>query len=370
MGYACLRQVRERRGDDQYAGGPGEGSEWGIPMVTITDVAQEAGVSVSTVSHVVNGTRFVKPDTRAKVMAAIERLDYTPSTSAQSLKKNVTHTIGMIVTSSTNPYFAEVVAGVESRLYDAGFNLMLCNSGRDIDKQRSYIRTLKGKRIDGLLILESVVSEAYLELLASCSFPVVLMDMEAPGVASVIDDSEHGGYLATSYLIAQGHRDLGCITGSADHYQSQQRYRGFLRALEDAGLEPNPAWVYAGNLEIGGGEAAVRHLRQGDRRPTGLFAFNDLSALGAISQASRQGLRVPEDLSIIGYDDIEITRLFTPSLTTVRQRVDRLCHEACRLLTTAMATKAPATEHVRVKPELVIRDSVHPPSVATTGEPR
>jgi DNA-binding LacI/PurR family transcriptional regulator len=337
-------------------------------MVTITDVAKAAGVSVSTVSHVVNGTRFVKPDTRAKVMAAIERLDYTPSTSAQSLKKNVTHTIGMIVTSSTNPYFAEVVAGVEARLYEAGFNLMLCNSGRDIDKQRSYIHTLKGKRIDGLLILESVVSETYLELLASCPFPVVLMDMEAPGLASVTDDSEEGGYLATAYLIAQGHRDIGCITGPRAHFQSRQRYRGYRRALTEAGLEPNPDWIQAGNLEVDGGEAAVRHLCQGDRRPTALFAFNDLSALGAMSQARRERLRVPDDLSIIGYDDIELARLFAPALTTVRQGVERLCHEVARLLTTAIATKAPLIEQIRVKPELVIRDSVRSPAVSPNGQ--
>ncbi|QTF93087.1 substrate-binding domain-containing protein, partial [Halomonas sp. BM-2019] len=300
---------------------------------------------------------------------AIERLDYTPSTSAQSLKKNVTHTIGMIVTSSTNPYFAEVVAGVESRLYEAGFNLMLCNSGRDIDKQRSYIHTLKGKRIDGLLILESAVSEAYLELLASCSFPIVLMDMEAPGLASVTDDSEQGGYLATAHLIAQGHRSIGCITGPEGHFQSRQRYRGFRRALEDAGLAFNPDWVCAGNLEAEGGEAAIRRLCRGTTRPTALFAFNDLSALGAMSQARREGLRVPEALSIIGYDDIELARLFAPALTTVGQGVERLCDEATRLLTTAIATKAPIIEQIRVEPELVIRDSVRSPAVSPNGRP-
>lgn len=330
-------------------------------MVTITDVAKAAGVSVSTVSHVVNDTRFVKPETRARVMAAIERLDYTPSSSAQSLKKNVTHTVGMIVTSSTNPYFAEVVSGVEAALYAAGFNLMLCNSGRDIDRQRSYIRTLKGKRIDGLLVLESVISEEFLALLTACPFPVVLMDNEAPALASVVDDSEQGGYLATRYLIEQGHREIGCITGPADHYQSRQRYRGFRRALAEAGLEVEPAWVQAGNLEVGGGEAAIQALAAGARRPTALFAFNDLLALGAIGEATRRGWRVPEALSIIGYDDIEIARLLSPSLTTLRQQTDRLCREACRLLTTAIAAKEPVFEQVRIAPQRVIRDSVREP---------
>ncbi|MBB3229224.1 LacI family DNA-binding transcriptional regulator [Halomonas stenophila] len=327
-------------------------------MVTITDVARAAGVSVSTVSHVLNGTRFVKAETRERVMSAIERLDYTPSTSAQSLKKNVTHTIGMIVTSSTNPYFAEVVSGVEASLYASGFNLMLCNSGRDIDKQRSYIRTLKGKRIDGLLVLESMISEEFLDLLASCPFPVVLMDNEAPALASVVDDSEHGGYLATAQLIAQGHRAIGCITGPADHHQSRQRYRGFQRALAEAGIELNPDWVYAGSMEADGGEAAIQALCRARRRPTALFAFNDLSALGAMGEARRQGLRVPEDLSIIGYDDIEIARLFSPSLTTVRQQAGVLCREASRLLTTAIADKKASVEHLEVAPELVVRDSV------------
>ncbi|ATJ83587.1 substrate-binding domain-containing protein [Halomonas beimenensis] len=330
-------------------------------MVTITDVAKAAGVSVSTVSHVLNGTRFVKEETRARVRAAVERLDYTPSSSAQSLKKHMTHTVGMLVTSSANPYFAEVVSRLESSLYAAGFNLMLCNSGRDIDKQRSYIRTLKGKRIDGLLVLESVMSPAYRELLASCPFPVVLLDMEAPGLASVSDDSEQGGYLATSHMIAQGHRAIGCITGPAEHHQSSRRYRGFSRALREAGIALDPDWVFPGNLEVDGGEAAIRRLCRGERRPTALFAFNDLSALGAISQATRQGLSVPDDLSVIGYDDIEIARLLIPALTTVRQQTDTMCREACRLITSAIAARVPVSEHLRIPPELIVRDSVKPP---------
>jgi LacI family transcriptional regulator len=333
-------------------------------MMTITDVAKEAGVSVSTVSHVVNNTRFVKPETRARVMQAIQILDYTPSISAQSLKKNVTHTVGMIVTCSTNPYFAEIVSQIESQLYESGFNLILCNSGQDFVKQRNYIRTLKGKRIDGLLVLESVVSDAFLKLVESCNFPVVLMDMEAEELASVTDDSEAGGYLATSCLIARGHREIGCITGPADHHQSRLRYRGFLRALDEAGIELNPDWVYAGNLEADSGESAVVQLCRDAQRPTGLFAFNDLSALGAMSQAARQGLRVPEDLSIIGYDDIQIARLFSPSLTTVRQQIGDICSQTCRLLTGAIASKTATSEHIRVPPKLVVRDSVSAPPLS------
>lgn len=331
-------------------------------MVTITDVARQAGVSVSTVSHVVNGTRFVKAETRERVMAAIERLDYTPSTSAQSLKKNMTHTVGMIVTSSTNPYFAEVVARLEAELYAVGFNLMLCNSGRDIDKQRSYIRTLKGRRIDGLLVLESVLSEAYLEMLASCSFPVVVLDADTPSLTSVSDDSELGGYLATRHLIEQGHRAIGCIAGPEAHHQSRRRYRGFRRALKEAGLPLEPDWVHAGNMDSESGEAAVRRLCRSKHRPTALFAFNDFSALGAISQAARQEVRVPEDLSVIGYDDIEIARLLIPALTTVRQQSATLCHEACRLLTTAIADKRERHASLHIAPELIVRETVAAPA--------
>ena len=233
-------------------------------MVTIKDVARAAGVSVTTVSHAVNRTRHVNPDTIEKVQATIEQLGYQPSGVARALKSNRTQTVGMIVTSSTNPFFAEVIRGVETGCFDLGYSLMLCNSGDVAQKLTAYLRTLMMKRIDALLVMTNNASSDFFRRLEQIrTVPIIALDTTIPRVDCMInDDSLLGGRLAGAHLAGKGFARIGCITGPAGHPHSAERLAGFTAALAEAGItlcagasgdadEAVAAWLL-GNLENSG----------------------------------------------------------------------------------------------------------------------
>lgn len=221
-------------------------------MATIKDVARLAGVSTTTVSHVINKTRFVAEATQEKVMKAVDELNYAPSAVARSLKCNSTRTIGMLVTQSTNLFFSEVIDGVESYCYRQGYTLILCNTGGIYEKQRDYIRMLAEKRVDGILVMCSDLTEELKEMLDRHSdIPKVVMDWgpESSRADKIIDNSEEGGYLATKYLIDNGHTDIACLSGHFEKLACQERIAGFRRAMAEAKLPINEDWILEGNFE-------------------------------------------------------------------------------------------------------------------------
>ena len=232
-------------------------------MATIKDVAKHAGVSTSTVSHVLNKTRFVSEDISQRVLAAVETLNYAPSALARSLKVNHTRTFGMLVTTSTNPFFGEVVKGVERRCYEHGYNLILCNTEGDLERMHSNLDTLLQKRVDGLLLMCSEVEGQAFDLFSRHQpVPTVVMDwgpMDFPS-DKIQDNSHHGGYLATRHLIAKGHKEIGCLTGPLDKLSAQQRLSGFIQAMEESGLTINKNWIISGKFECEGGEKAFEEL--------------------------------------------------------------------------------------------------------------
>ncbi len=216
-------------------------------MATIKDVARLAGVSTTTVSHVINKTRFVAEATQKKVWSAIDDLNYAPSAVARSLKCNSTRTLGMLVTKSTNPFFAEVVHGVEEYCYREGYTLILCNTEGNPTKQRDYLRMLAEKRVDGLLVMCSDLSDdliAHLER-QRADLPMVVMDWGSRHISadSIQDNAELGGYIATKYLIEQGHSAIGCLAGPLDKLTCQERLNGFTKAMKEAGLSVNKDWI-------------------------------------------------------------------------------------------------------------------------------
>ncbi|HDR1345976.1 HTH-type transcriptional repressor PurR [Pasteurella multocida] len=330
-------------------------------MATIKDVAKMAGVSTTTVSHVINKTRFVAAETEKLVLQAIQELNYSPSAVARSLKVNTTKSIGMIVTSSEAPYFAEIIHAVEEHCYRQGYSLFLCNTQNNVEKIKNHLEMLIKKRVDGILVMCAEYTQDSLDLLANfTSLPLVVMDWGPDNKHTDIiqDHSFEGGYLATKYLIDHGHKDIGIIAGELTKTTAKTRYEGFIKAMNEAGLKINSDWVMEGFFEPEDGYECMNKILAQDTLPTAVFCCNDVMALGAISAIGEKGLRVPEDISIIGYDNIHASRFYSPPLTTIHQSKSRLGARAVTLLFERINEKSEERAVIEMHPELVIRKSV------------
>jgi LacI family transcriptional regulator len=290
-------------------------------MITMRDVAERAGVSVTTVSHVINKTRPVSDELRHRVLVAMEELDYQPNLLARSLRRGQTHTIGVIVPDSANPYFADVTRGIEDASFEQGYSVILCNSDGDADKEQMYTDVLVEKQVDGILFVSIALSAEQVCSLQDREMPVVVVNRDIPHVAvdTVLPDNAHGGYLATRHLVELGHRRIGCIMGRSDVTPSAERVDGYRRALQEAALPLDEMLIVKGNYQYEGGYHAARELLLLNHPPTAIFACNDLMAVGAMRAAQELGQRIPTDLSLVGYDDVQLTSFTTPPLTTISQ---------------------------------------------------
>ncbi|HCG8598657.1 TPA: substrate-binding domain-containing protein [Vibrio parahaemolyticus] len=331
-------------------------------MATMKDIAKLAGVSTSTVSHVINKTRFVSEEISERVNNAAKELNYyAPSALARSLKVNRTKTIGMLVTTSTNPFFGEVVKGVERSCYHKGYSLILCNTEGDNERMRQSINTLLQKRVDGLILMCSSLEGERIDVFERYpDIPVVVMDWGPMLFTSdkIQDNSLRGGYLAAKYLIDCGHTEIGCITGPLIKHQAQMRYEGYKRAMNEAGLEFNANWIIESDFECEGGYQAFKKMAERGTLPSSIFVSNDMMAMGVINAANELGIKVPDDLSIIGYDDIHIAKFTSPSLTTIHQPKYRLGQAAVETLVRRLDDKSNEAQVVQLEPTLVVRNSV------------
>jgi len=330
-------------------------------MATMKDIAKLAGVSTSTVSHVINKSRFVSEEISLRVNNAAQQLNYRPSALARSLKINRTKTIGMLVTTSTNPFFGEVVKGVERSCYQQGYNLILCNTEGDNERMRESINTLLQKRVDGLILMCSSLEGERIDVFEQYpDIPVVVMDWGPMLFTSdkIQDNSLRGGYLAAKYLIESGHQQIGCITGPLVKHQAQMRYEGYKRALNEAGLDFNANWIIEADFECEGGYEAFNKMFAKGPLPSSIFVCNDMMAMGVINAANEKGIRIPQDLSIIGYDDIHIAKFMSPSLTTIHQPKYRLGKAAVEALLNRLEKGAIDAQVVQLEPTLVERSTV------------
>ncbi len=330
-------------------------------MATIKDVARLAGVSTTTVSHVINKTRFVAEATQEKVMKAVDELNYAPSAVARSLKCNSTRTIGMLVTQSTNLFFSEVIDGVESYCYRQGYTLILCNTGGIYEKQRDYIRMLAEKRVDGILVMCSDLTEELQEMLdRHANIPKVVMDWgpESSKADKIMDNSEEGGYTATKYLIDNGHTDIACLSGQFEKLACKERIVGFRRAMAEANIPVNEDWILEGNFECDTAVLVADQITAMEKRPTAVFCFNDTMALGLMSRLQQNGIKIPDDVSVIGYDNIELAEYFSPPLTTIHQPKRRVGKNAFEILLERIKDKDHEKRIFEMQPELVVRNTV------------
>lgn len=330
-------------------------------MATMKDVARVAGVSTSTVSHVINGDRFVSEAVREKVLQAVKQLNYAPSALARSLKINQTRTIGMLLTASSNPFYAEVVRGVERSCYERGYSLILCNTEGDPERMSRSLETLLQKRVDGLLLMCSESSALSPDIMGRYpSLPTVMMDW-APfeGCGGVIkDNSLQGGEIATRYLITQGYRRIACITGPLDKTTAHNRLEGYRKAMDDAGLPRPSFYEVSGDFEFASGYQAMQQLLRLELPPEAVFACNDAMAVGVYRALHQAGLSIPEDVAVMGYDDIELARYLSPPLTTIQQPKDELGELAIDTLLYRMTDPYSPPNVLTLTPELAVRESV------------
>lgn len=329
-------------------------------MATIKDVARLAGVSITTVSHVINETRYVSDGTKEKVHDAMNKLNYRPNILARSLRSGETKTIGLIVPDSANLFFAEIAKTIEDVGFSHGYNVVLCNSGNNLEKERAYIKTLINKQVDGVIFISSGGTPADVQDLIEAEIPTVIVDrdIKAELVDVVLTDNEHGGYVATQHLIELGHTRIACITGPQQLPPSIRRMEGYKRALQEANLPIEPTYILEGHFQFQDGFEGAEQLLTSSKPPSAIFASNDMMAMGVLNAAYRRGLRVPEDLAIVGFDDIQMARAIFPTLTTISQPTSRVGETAADLLLQRIRNSDYLTpQRVVLTPELIVRET-------------
>ncbi len=326
--------------------------------VSIKDIARAAGVSHSTVSRALAGSSLVAEETKQRIRRLAREMGYSPSAIARGLVTKRTHTVGLVVTTIADPFVAEVVRGIEETALDNGYSVILCDSNAEPQREITAVRTLREKRVDGIIVAASRVGNLYLPLLEELAVPIVLINNQREGryVYSVATDNVHGGEMATTHLLELGHRRIGYITGPEGASSSLDRLAGYRRALRSQNIEFTPLLVGAGNGRVDGGERAMQQLLALRPPPTSVFCYNDMTAIGAIAQARRMGFKVPQDISVVGFDDIAFAAYVDPPLTTVAQPKYEMGQIAMRMVLDILAG-ANAVSDVTLQGRLVVRGS-------------
>lgn len=333
-------------------------------MSTIRDVAERAGVSITTVSHVLNRTRKVEPATAARVEAAIDELGYRPNALARSMRRGTTHTVGVIIPDIANPFFGDLARSLEDHMFEAGYSAIICNSDGELDKEARYLEVLQSKQVDGLLLVAASQPSERLLKVVQGGTPTIVVDRELGDLpaSQVMVANREGGRLAGQHLLDLGHRQIGIIAGPGGLGTSARRLEGFTAALTDAGVALPDDRVMRGDFRAVSGRAAVdAWLRTGDL-PTAVFAENDLMAIGALSAAHAAGIDVPGDLSVVGFDGIAFGADVTPPLTTVSQSIEDMAAAAIELLFERLRDSTAEPREVELPVSLTVRGSSGPPT--------
>jgi LacI family transcriptional regulator len=332
---------------------------------TLRDVAGAAGVSIATVSRILTGARPSAPATRERVLAAAAELDYRPSGPARALKLRRSRTLGLLVTDIENPYFPEIVRAVEDAAHERGFAVLLCNAADDPRRELAYINLLLERRVDGIIVAASRVGARHAALLARAPIPVVLINSEAPrsGLPAITSDNRGGARLAAEHLIGLGHKRIAHITAPPANAAAAARLLGVRDALRLAGMLANELEVAVGDGHVAGGERAMSDLLARWPAPTAVVCYNDLTAIGAMRAVSRAGCSVPGDVSVVGFDDVELAQWTDPPLTTIAQPKREMGAWAFARVDGLAATDGTPPATVRLPTKLVIRGSTaKPPS--------
>lgn len=329
--------------------------------VTMGDVAARAGVSMRTVSNVINQWPYVSDETRQKVLNAIDEIGYRHNRMARSLVTGETKSVGIVIPDVANPFFGTAVRGCEDVLYENGYSIFLCNTSEDVSRERDYLDQLLSRGVDGLILWGTRICCDDLERLIGSAIPLVTIELgEEPTRVrhAVINVDDTGGAESVvAHLIAEGHHSIAHLAGPLTRVTPQRRRDGYLAGLALAGLVERTDWIVEDEPTIVGGFRSATALLSGHDRPDALFCFNDLMAVGALLAARRLGMHVPDDLALAGFDDIDLASIIEPSLTTVRIAQAQLGRFAGEVLLSQLQGNADAAVSIPFPVELVVRGS-------------
>lgn len=330
-------------------------------MATMKDVAKLADVSVTTVSHVVNDTRYVSPELTRRVNKAIEELDYHPDPLAQGLSKGKSQTIALVVSDIVNPFFPQVARGVEDCVRENEFSLILTNTDENSNQEKRNLSLLQSKRVDGFIISPTSKGEDNLKPLLEEDIPVVCIDRRLPDteVDQVYSDNENGAYKATKHLIEQGHENIGIILEFSDISSFSDRLEGYKDALEDYDIPVKQEYIKKSGLEVEGAYASTESLLQDHPEVTAIFSTNDIMTEGVLRYFKKNQLEFPEEVSLVGFDDPEWASSFNPGITSVAQQPYEMGYQAAKLLFEQIkqGKENRKPRKIELKTELIKRDS-------------
>ena len=334
--------------------------------ISIKDIARMADVSHSTVSRALSNSPLISAQTTEKIRRIAEQSRYRASAVARSLVTRSTRTVGIVVTTIADPFAAGVVDGIEDAAGEFGFSVFLANSNADPEREIRVVRSFEERRVDGVIVTSSRAGAFYAPMIEQLNVPIVLLNNQHPSeyVQSVMIDNVAASVHATSYLVEIGHRKIAYLGDRYGEQSDAERFRGYRQALEKAGLPFRPEFVALGDGKPEGGMKAMAQLLALAEKPTAVFCYNDMSALGALRQARSAGLQVPGDLSLIGFDDLYISQYTQPALTTLRQPMRQMGRMAMETLLQWLQGSA-SSHSIKVAAELVLRESTAPPRERT-----
>ncbi|MDW8517002.1 LacI family DNA-binding transcriptional regulator [Priestia flexa] len=326
---------------------------------TIYDVAKKAGVSIATVSKVINETGRIGEKTRKKVHKVMEELDYQPSSVAAALTGKKTYTIGVLVPDISNPFFAEVARAFENSARSAGYTLFLCSTDNQPERENEYVELLLKKQVDGIVVATELNNFKLVNKIVSRELPLVLFSVDHPSVSThvVTTDDVRGGYLAGDHLTSKGHRKIAIIM-EQDRSSSKARLNGFTQALNEEQVFLKDSDVISCRSVIEDAKRAARELLSGPKKPTAVFACTDLIAVAVMNEARKQGLAIPGDLSVIGFDNTIYAEMADPGLTTIEQPITQMAEYTFAQLLKTINGSESIKQRVMLTPELVERGSV------------
>lgn len=326
-------------------------------MVTIQEVAKEANVSVATVSRYLNNPEIVATKTRARVEASIEKLNYAPSMLGRNLRKLESKLLIVLIPGISNPFYTEIIDGIEDTAIEQGYNILLCQTDSDPEREEAYFNLIKNQLAAGIITMDPTVDREKISHIAS-QFPLVQCSEydEAGEISFVSIDNKAAAYEGTKHLIEQGHTKIGMVNSEDKFLYARERQAGFLQAMSEADIKVEEQWLYtADNLEFDSGRYALRTLLEQDDLPTAIFAVSDILAIGLMNEAQQNGLKIPESISVIGFDNVAFAKMFNPRLTTIAQPMYEMGEMAARMLINKI--NGDKVESAFLDHELIVRES-------------